>query len=75
MKLEPVDIVMSVEFVPGQGFAAIPLVPDMTGAEDVVDDVVVVVVDVVEVESGAVVGGSVLAVVVVVVVASRELYV
>lgn len=43
MKIEPSEPVTVVKFLPGQGFAAMPDVPEVTGAELVVDAVWVVV--------------------------------
>lgn len=36
---EPVDAWMVVPLMPGQGFSAMPVVPEVTGAEDVVEAV------------------------------------
>jgi hypothetical protein len=49
---DPSDPVTVVRFCPGHGFAAIPAVPEVTGAEDVVDAVVVVGEDTVWVVKG-----------------------
>jgi hypothetical protein len=43
VKIEPSEPVTVVKFLPGQGFAAMPVVPEVTGAELVVDAVWVVV--------------------------------
>jgi hypothetical protein len=42
VNIDPSDPVSVVKFRPGHGFSATPIVPDVTGAEDVVDAVVVV---------------------------------
>lgn len=42
VNIDPSDPVSVVKFCPGHGFAATPIVPDITGAEDVVDAVVVI---------------------------------
>lgn len=42
VKIEPSEPVTVVRFLPGQGFAAMPVVPEVTGAELVVDAVWVV---------------------------------
>jgi hypothetical protein len=42
VKIEPSEPVTVVKFFPGQGFAATPVVPEVTGAELVVDAVLVV---------------------------------
>lgn len=50
VNIDPSDPVSIVLFCPGHGFAATPIVPDVMGAEDVVDAVVVVEEDAVAVE-------------------------
>lgn len=42
VKIDPSEPVTVVKFFPGQGFAAMPVVPEVTGAELVVDAVWVV---------------------------------
>ena len=47
VKIDPSEPVTVVKFFPGQGFAAMPVVPEVTGAELVVDAVWVVAASVV----------------------------